>query len=78
MTNRTKKSKRCRSRLERIERKCDRILAELLILRQRIASRPDIDVAIDRLHKAARNMKGQCERERDAVRHFFNSPKSGL
>lgn len=70
MTKRTY-NKRRPSRLDRIERKCDRILSELLILRQQISSRPNLDSAIDRLHRAARNMRAECERERDSVRDMF-------
>lgn len=61
------------TRLERIERKCDRILSELLIVRHQLTSSPDLDLAIDRLHRAARKMKMQCERERMAVETMFNS-----
>lgn len=61
------------SRLERIERKCDRILSELLIVRHQLTSRPDLDIAIDRLHRAARKMKIQCERERMAAAKMFHS-----
>lgn len=64
-------NKRRPSRLDCIERKCDRILSELLILRQQISNRPNLDNAIDRLHRAARNMRTECERERDAVRRMF-------
>lgn len=59
--------------LGRIERKCDRILSELLILRQQSACRRDTDALIERLHRAARRMRHQCERERDAARRMFNS-----
>lgn len=60
-------------KIERIERKCDRILSELLILRRHLIHRPDMDAAIDRLHHAARVMRAQCERERDIARKMFNS-----
>lgn len=60
-------------RIERIERKCDRILSELLILRRHLIHRPDMDAVIDRLHHAARVMRAQCERERDIARKMFNS-----
>ena len=65
--------KRRPSRLDRIERKCDRILSELLILRQRLARTPDIDNAIDRLHRSARQMRRQAERDRDLARAMFHS-----
>lgn len=73
MTNRKKNFKRRPSRLDRIERKCDRILSELLIIRQHLNRRPDMDIAIERLHRAARNMRVQCEHERDFTRRMFNS-----
>lgn len=59
------------SALWRIERKCDRILSELLILRHRL-TRPDIDTAIDALHRSARIIRQQSERERDLVRGMFH------
>lgn len=62
------------SRLARIERKCDRILSELLILRDHVANHPDeLDVAIDRMHRAARSLHLQSERERENVIRMFNS-----
>lgn len=75
MYNRQKRNKtRKPSRLDRIERKCDRILSELLILRQQIAHRPDeLDVTIERMHRAARRLKAQSQRERDNVRKMFHS-----
>lgn len=73
MTKRKQNFKRRPSRLDRIERKCDRILSELLIIRQQLNRRPDMDTAIERLHRAARNMRDQCEHERDFTRRMFNS-----
>lgn len=71
--------KRRQSRLTRVERKCDRILAELLILRQQLSRRPhDIDVVIERLHNQARVMRQQCEKERSAVRKMLLSKRSDL
>lgn len=73
MTKRNQNYKRRPSRLDRIERKCDRILSELLIIRQQLNRRPDMDTAIDRLHRTARRLRHQCERERDYTREMFNS-----
>lgn len=73
MTKRNQNYKRRPSRLDRIERKCDRILSELLIIRQQLNRRPDMDTAIDRLHRTARRLRRQCERERDYTREMFNS-----
>lgn len=70
MTNRTHKKRRP-SRLARIERKCDRILSELLILRRQRFVSDNIDTAIDRLHRAARNMRAECEREKDRTRKIY-------
>ena len=61
-------------RINRLEKKCDRILTELLMLRRQL-SRPDIDTAIERLHEAARKMRRQCYEERDRALKMFN-PKS--
>lgn len=73
MTKRKPKNLRQVSRLNRIERKCDRILSELLIMRHRLNYRTDIDVTIDRLHHTARMMRAACEKERDNMLRMFNS-----
>ena len=73
MTKRNQNYKRRPSRLDRIERKCDRILSELLIIHQQLKQRPDMDMAIERLHRAARKMRSQFELERDNTRKMFNS-----
>lgn len=74
MTKRKYNHKRRPSRLDRIEGKCDRILSELIIIRQRLSQRPDdMDVAIERLHRAARKLRVQCEKERDNARRMFIS-----
>lgn len=72
-----KKIKRYGSRLNRIERKCDRILSELLALRHRLSHQPDIDSVIDHLHRSARDMRKHCEKERDAIRRMFRPKTSG-
>lgn len=53
------------SRLARIESKCDVILSELLILRQKRTD--SIDCLIDRLHVQAAEMLKQNERLRDGL-----------
>lgn len=68
-----KERKRRPSRLGRIERKCDRILSELLILRQRLSRKPDIDAAIEKMHRTARDMRTQAERELTLTRRMFHS-----
>lgn len=73
MTKRNQNHKRRPSRLDRIERKCDRILSELLIIRQQLNRRPDMDMAIERLHRTARKLRTQCEREWENAREMFNS-----
>lgn len=77
MTKHKKNIKSRPSRLDRIERKCDRILSELIIIRHQGRSRPDMDDAIERLHRAARKMRSQCERERTAVGRMFNTKFPG-
>lgn len=57
-----KERKRRPSRLDRIERKCDRILSELIILRHQLRH-SDIDNVIDSMHRSARRMRLQAERE---------------
>lgn len=78
MYNRQRRNKsRKPSRLDRIERKCDRILSELLILRQKIAHRPDdLDEAIERMHRAARRLKEQSKRECEIATKMFHPQKS--
>lgn len=61
MTKRKKNGRRRPSRLDRIERKIDRILTEIILIRQR-DSHP-LDEAIERMHRVARMMRAQCERE---------------
>ncbi|MBD5199395.1 MAG: hypothetical protein HDS83_03270 [Bacteroidales bacterium] len=58
-------------RLERLERKCNRILSELLIIRERLSPRPDMDDAIDRLHRTASEMRARFESERDIARKLY-------
>lgn len=71
MTNR-KRNKRRPSRLDRIERKCDIILSELLIIRQRLNRSDDLDATIERLHRSARKMRAQAAKERDNARRMLN------
>lgn len=73
MTKRNQSYKHRPSRLERVERKCDRILSELLIIHQQLNRRSDMDMAIERLHRTARKLRTQCEQERDLTRRMFNS-----
>lgn len=67
------KRKKHLSKLDRIERKCDRILSELLISRRQSRQSADVDILIDQLHGAARKLRMQCELERDNVRKMLNS-----
>ena len=64
-------------RLARVERKCNRILAELLIIRERLSPRPDMDEAIDRLHRTANEMRKRFESERDIARKLYGQHSSG-
>lgn len=76
----TRKKNRTRrpSRIDRLERKCDLILSELIILRQAISRKRDIDSLIDKLHSSAKRMKHQCDIERDAIKLTLNANKEGL
>ena len=71
MTNRNR-NKRRPSRLDRIERKCDIILSELLIIRQRLNRSEDLDATIERLHRSARTMRAQAAKERENARRMLN------
>lgn len=59
-----KNNKFTESRLRRLERKCDRILVELLVLKRVVQHQRDVDDVIDRLHNVAVRMREQSERER--------------
>lgn len=70
MTNKNKKKRP--SRLERIESKCEIILAELAIIRKSIQPRQaDVDEAIERMHRNARAMRAEAERDLKLLRNVF-------
>lgn len=76
---RRRNTRRRMSRLDRIERKCDRILSELLILRHKsVSGLTDLDAAIERMHVAARRMRAACETERDSARKILAEKFPGL
>lgn len=54
-------------RLRRVERKCDRILAELLVMRQKRPLADTLDSLIDGLHDSAKRMRMQSDMERDII-----------
>ena len=71
--NRRNNPKRWRqSRIERLEKKCDRILSELIILRHALTRNHSGD-AIEQMHRQALKLRRQCERERQLVFKMFNS-----
>lgn len=64
------------SRLKRIERKCDVILFELAIIRKsqnrRSLLKDDrIDDAIERMHRNARRMRAEAEKDARILRKVF-------
>ena len=64
------------SRLERIERKCDAILLELTIIRKSLNRRSrtkhdTIDDAIERMHRNARRMRDEAEKDARILRKVF-------
>lgn len=65
-------------KIARIERKCDRILTEIHLLRRQLAHHSEADDVIDRLHRTARRMRYECDRERQAVRKMLSSKTSGI
>lgn len=65
-----KNNKFTESRFRRLERKCDRILVELLVLKRVVQHQRDVDDVIDRLHNVAVRMREQSERER-AGKHSY-------
>ncbi len=68
------KNNRKYSRVERIERKCDRILRELSIIRRHLdtCKRP-IDDAIELMHHNARRMRVQAEKDAQLLRKMFQT-----
>jgi len=74
MNNRRKYKTHKPSRLDRIERKCDVILSELAIIRKSLKTRsPSVDDAIDRMHRTARRMRAEAERDTRLLRKVFQS-----
>lgn len=64
MSIRNTQAQRLSARISRLERKCDRILAEISALRRDISPRrTEIDDVIDSLHKAASAMRQQSQSE---------------
>ena len=70
-------SQRCRNKLtklDRVEKKCNRILSELALLRQSLtANSQSLDDAIERMHRNARRMRSMAEREAEILRNSFLS-----
>lgn len=63
--------------LQRVERKCNRILAELLVIRQSLTRRStDIDAVIEQMHAQAKRMREYSEAERDVVRAMMRKNDS--
>lgn len=74
MNNRRFNNRRKQSQLDRIERKCNRILSELAVIRQQLTFRTgDIDGAIDRMHYNARRMRAAACRDARILRKMFHS-----
>lgn len=76
MTKHRSPKQRGSSRFERIEAKCDRIISELLVLRQYFNRRLPIDADIERIHNTALKLREQCERERNNALQMFHSKMS--
>ena len=56
------------ARMRRVERKCDRIIAEMSSLRKALAPQPsEIDEIIGHLHRTATAL---CEQSRNERRHY--------
>lgn len=68
-----KEKNRHLSRLNRVERKCDRILSELLILRHQVCRHSDIDNVIDSMHRSARRMRMQAQCECELTKGMLHS-----
>ncbi|MCD8386288.1 MAG: hypothetical protein LUD17_05280 [Bacteroidales bacterium] len=58
-------------KVNRIERKCDALQAEVARLWQSLKPRPNgVDAVIDRLRSAAKSLKAQAEREKRQSRKW--------
>lgn len=75
MTNRNNHCRRKPSRLDRIERKCDFIIAELSALGKVSHVNHPIDELIDRMHESARRMRAEALEDRRFLRKVFNSKR---
>ena len=63
--------------LDRIDKKCDRILSEVVILRHLISRQTQLDALIDKMHRSARKMRMQAERERALITEMSHSFRQG-
>lgn len=60
------------SRIERVEAKCDRILSELSVIRRSLnAGTNSVDDAIERMHRNARRMRAETEKNARILRELF-------
>lgn len=60
------------SRIERVERKCDRILSELKTIRGSLFIRSSsMDDAIERMHRNARRMRAEAAKEARILRNML-------
>lgn len=74
MNNRRFNNGRKQKRLDRIERKCDRILSELAVIRHQLSYRDsDIDGAIERMHRNARRMRIEAQKDARLLHKMFHS-----
>lgn len=72
MSNRKHYKNHKPSRLERVERKCDIVLSELAIIRKSLSNRSrSIDDAIERMHRNARRMRAEAEKDARILRRVF-------
>lgn len=71
--HRNRKNRRL-SRSARIEKKCDRILSELKILKSfRNTRNEEIDDVIERMHRNAREMRRRAYQDSLYLRNMFHS-----
>lgn len=63
----TQRRNRKPSGIGRIERKCDRILSELMIIRNHLVREAEIDDVLDKIHTTARHLRKQAMREKEII-----------
>ena len=71
-----RRNKNTSSAIYRIERKCNRLLAELIVMRQQLRCRDNIDGLLNDIHKSAREMRKYARLEKEIVMMMLSKDES--